>query len=100
MSRMFAAALGGSVLMLLTSTTAQADPGLTYKEQQWIDKNGHAICEELAKDPTQSGMLSLLSSMVNYYEMGPSSGNLIKGSIAQQCPQYRNLVPALSGGRN
>jgi hypothetical protein len=41
--------------------------------------------------------LSLLGSMVNYYEMGGSSGNLIMGSIAQQCPEYRQLVPALSG---
>jgi hypothetical protein len=29
---------------LLTCATAQADPNLTYREQQWIDKNGHAIC--------------------------------------------------------
>lgn len=89
---------GGMAIALLTCSTAQADPDLTYRQQQWIDKNGHAICEELAKDPTQSGMLSLLGSMVNYYEMGGSSGNLIMGSIAQQCPEYRNLVPAMSGG--
>jgi hypothetical protein len=92
-----AVALSGVAAALLTCATAQADPNLTYREQQWIDKNGHAICEELDKDPTESGMLSLLGSMVNYYEMGGSSGNLIMGSIALQCPEYRQLVPALSG---
>jgi hypothetical protein len=94
------AVLAAAAFALATSGGAHADPELTYREQQWVDKNGHAICEELAKDPTQSGMLSLLSSMVNYYEMGPSSGNYIKGAVTQQCPQYRNLVPALGGGRN
>lgn len=93
-----AAVVSGTALSGLGTATAHADPALTYKEQQWIAKNGHAICEELAKNPTQSGLLSLVSSMVNYYEMGASSGNLIAGSVAQQCPQYRYLIPALSGG--
>jgi hypothetical protein len=93
-----AATFIGVVAALLTCATAQADPNLAYREQQWIDKNGHAICEELAKDPTQNGLLSLVSSMVNYYEMGGSSCDLIAGSVAQQCPQYRYLIPALSGG--
>ncbi|UBV19659.1 hypothetical protein H8Z59_20290 [Mycolicibacterium fortuitum] len=96
-ARYAALAFSGAAAALLTSATAQADPNLTYREQQWIDKNGSAICEELAKNPTQSGLLSLVSSMVNYYEIGGSSGTLIAGSVAQQCPQYRYLIPALSG---
>lgn len=90
---------GTATAAFLTCAPAQAQPDLTYREQQWIDKNGHAICEELAKDPTQSGLLSLVSSMVNYYELGSSSGNYIRGSVAQQCPEFSFLIPALSEGR-
>lgn len=87
-----------AIVALSTSIAAQADP-LTYKEQQWIDQNGHVVCEQLAKDPTESGMLRLSGQMIMYYELGRSSANYIMGSIAQQCPQYRNLVPALRGNR-
>lgn len=97
----FATALaGGAIAACALAPAAQAD-SLTYREQQWITKNGHAIWEEVAREPTEDGVLKLLSSMVIYYEvdsrMGLNSANLIMGSIAQQCPQYRQLVPALRG---
>jgi hypothetical protein len=68
-------------------------------DQLWIDKNGWWVCEQLAKDPTDAGLSNLVGSMVMYYELGGRSGQFILGSVAQLCPQYSHLIPALSGPR-
>jgi hypothetical protein len=82
--------------IVLPAGEAQAEPQLTYRQQQWVDKNGHVICAALAKNPTEAGLNGITGSLTLYYEFnGRDASNYIIGSVAQQCPQYSYLIPVL-----
>ena len=85
-------------LILPVAPSAQADP-LTYRDQQWINKNGAWVCEQLSNDPTEHGVNSLIGSLVLYYEVPGNAGTYILGSVSQLCPQYASLIPALRSPR-
>lgn len=95
-ARITAAVTGSVAAVLLTCANAHADP-LTYREQDWIDEHGGAVCAWLDDNPTTSGVTSLLTELIYRAEVrGVDPANIVMGSVVQQCPQHSSLIPALN----